>query len=281
MSFKEIKITTPDIEIAAKQWGDPSKQKILALHGWLDNAATYDQLAPLLPNHCLIAVDLPGHGFSQHRAEGVNLHFIDEAITLIEIINILKLDPCVLMGHSLGGGIASIAAGYLKERISKLILIEALGPLSSVKGRAVNQFDQHMSDRIRFRTRKIPIYKGIDTMVDLRLASGGIERSSVEILMQRGTKKHEEGYTWRTDPRLRMKSSLRMCEEQIQEFLGQITAPTLLIEGSEGVFHKMDYFRDRKKCIKNLKTITLTGGHYLHLDNPEPVAQEINRFLFN
>ena len=34
---------------SAKSWGNPSGSPILGLHGWLDNAATMDNLAPLLP----------------------------------------------------------------------------------------------------------------------------------------------------------------------------------------------------------------------------------------
>lgn len=50
---------------SGKWWGPRTKQPILALHGWQDNAGTFDTLAPLLPHHIpLFCIDLPGHGAS-------------------------------------------------------------------------------------------------------------------------------------------------------------------------------------------------------------------------
>ncbi|MCG8335651.1 MAG: hypothetical protein MJE63_14115, partial [Proteobacteria bacterium] len=63
----EVEIKTAHFRYAAKRWGNKKGQKILALHGWLDNAATFDHLAPLLPEVDLVALDFPGHGFSAHR----------------------------------------------------------------------------------------------------------------------------------------------------------------------------------------------------------------------
>ncbi|MEM8768285.1 MAG: alpha/beta hydrolase, partial [Pseudomonadota bacterium] len=60
--------------ITAKRWGDPAGEPTLALHGWLDNAATFDRLAPLLPELNLVALDFAGHGLSDHRPPGVHYH---------------------------------------------------------------------------------------------------------------------------------------------------------------------------------------------------------------
>ena len=71
---KEIVIPCSDgIELAAKHWSslptkeNTKKDRILLLHGWLDNAASFDLLAPKLNcvlNAEIVALDLPGHGFS-------------------------------------------------------------------------------------------------------------------------------------------------------------------------------------------------------------------------
>lgn len=50
---------------------------MLGLHGWMDNAGTFDRLAPLLsPSIYFVAVELPGHGLSSHLPAGVPYHFV-------------------------------------------------------------------------------------------------------------------------------------------------------------------------------------------------------------
>ena len=64
---EEVEIQTSTLRLVAKCWGKPEGLPVLALHGWLDNAATFDHLAPFLPEFRLVSLDLPGHGFSDHR----------------------------------------------------------------------------------------------------------------------------------------------------------------------------------------------------------------------
>ena len=47
---EELEIQTSSIRLVAKCWGNPDGLPVLAFHGWLDNAATFDNLAPLLPD---------------------------------------------------------------------------------------------------------------------------------------------------------------------------------------------------------------------------------------
>jgi pimeloyl-ACP methyl ester carboxylesterase len=57
----ERRLALPHLALAAREWpGDGPK--VLALHGWLDNAASFDPLLPLLPDVHAVAIDLPGHG---------------------------------------------------------------------------------------------------------------------------------------------------------------------------------------------------------------------------
>ena len=62
----------------AKGWGDESATvNVIAIHGFLDSAASFDRLAPLLVskskgNIRVVAVDLSGHGKSAHRPDYSN-----------------------------------------------------------------------------------------------------------------------------------------------------------------------------------------------------------------
>ena len=55
--------------LAAKQWGPDDGFPVLAIHGWLDNASSFDVVAQDLSGagFRVVAVDMPGHGESSHR----------------------------------------------------------------------------------------------------------------------------------------------------------------------------------------------------------------------
>ena len=52
------------LKIAGLAWGQPDRTPLLALHGWLDNAASFAILAPMLDQYYVVALDLTGHGLS-------------------------------------------------------------------------------------------------------------------------------------------------------------------------------------------------------------------------
>ena len=65
---EEIRLNLPHIELAAHLYGPEDGQRVIALHGWLDNANSFARLAPLLPGLRIVALDFAGHGLSAHRA---------------------------------------------------------------------------------------------------------------------------------------------------------------------------------------------------------------------
>lgn len=125
-------LSIPGLSIACKVWGNPDNPPILALHGWLDNANSFDDIAEHLQNdYYFIAVDLPGHGHSSHLPPGCIYHFTDGIFTVVEIINALGLNKLHLLGHSMGACLGSLVAGVAPDRFLSLSLIEGLGPFFS------------------------------------------------------------------------------------------------------------------------------------------------------
>jgi len=61
-AMKTLNLSIPGLTIACKLWGNPKNPPIVAVHGWLDNANSFDYLAEfLLHDFYFIAIDLPGH----------------------------------------------------------------------------------------------------------------------------------------------------------------------------------------------------------------------------
>jgi len=126
-------------EVAAQSWGGAGGTRVLALHGWLDNAASFARLAPMLPDVELVAIDFPGHGRSAHLPDGCWYHYIDSIDEVLGVLAALGWSRAILLGHSMGAATASLVAATRPELIEALWLIEALGPLSIEPDQALPQ----------------------------------------------------------------------------------------------------------------------------------------------
>uniref|UniRef100_H2ZSP7 AB hydrolase-1 domain-containing protein n=1 Tax=Latimeria chalumnae TaxID=7897 RepID=H2ZSP7_LATCH len=99
----ELKIKVPWGHIAAKAWGPPTGRPILCLHGWADNANTFNELIPLLPkDYYYVVLDLPGHGFSSHRPSGVPYYDASYLGDVRWVVEELEWSKFTIMGHSMG-----------------------------------------------------------------------------------------------------------------------------------------------------------------------------------
>ena len=277
---EELEIQTSNLRLSAKCWGNPEGMPVLAFHGWLDNAATFDHLAPYLKEFRLVSLDLPGHGLSEHRSSGSSYHFSDIIVDVLEVLHVLGWQRFSLLGHSMGAGVASYLAGTIPEKISSVILIEGLGSLAQKAEKMPEILRESAEQWQQLANKTLPLYPDVETAVKVRHHVGGIEESSVRTLVARGLQPVDGGFTWRSDPRLKIKSRHYLTEEQACAFLEEITAPVLLIEAENA---KQDQWKEllRKRIpyIKNLQHRKVSGDHHLHLDNPQEVAAVIREFL--
>ncbi|WP_290890037.1 alpha/beta fold hydrolase, partial [Arenimonas sp.] len=128
--LREIRLESPRGELAALRGGTAGGPRLLCLHGWLDNAASFLPLAPDLADFDLVALDLPGHGASAHRAPGHDYAFADWIHDVLDALDGLGWDRADLLGHSMGGAIACAVAAAAPARVRRLALVEALGPVA-------------------------------------------------------------------------------------------------------------------------------------------------------
>ncbi len=182
----EIKILIRGKTIAAKVWNNHNGIPTLALHGWLDNAASFDKLAPLLPDCHIIAIDLPGHGLSDHPPQSSTLHLLDLAVTTILVANELGWDKFALLGHSLGAAVSCLVAGTIIDRIKWAVMIDALGPLTRSAELAPMQFRRYMQELIAKPNKKSPRYDSFDDALAARLKTNHMQPASAKILVERG-----------------------------------------------------------------------------------------------
>jgi len=276
---EEITLSTRYLNLAARAWGPVDALPVLALHGWLDNAASFERLAPLISGARLVALDLPGHGLSEHRPAGMHYHFIDFIQDIVAAADALNWEQFALLGHSLGAGIASFVAAAIPERITQLALIEGLGPLSGNPSEGPAQLAKSMIQMNQWERKSLPVYANLDEAARARHKLTGLSQEAAAIIASRGTKPVGSGLGWRSDPRLTLKSPIYLTEEQVLAFLTGIQAPTFLVRGESGYLLKREFMAKRYRQVADLTVKVLTGGHHLHLENPEPVASVLNDFF--
>ena len=185
----ELRIPLRHLTLAAKAWGDPSDPPILALHGWLDNAGTFDRLAPLLQGHYLVALDLAGHGRSAHRPAATWYSFADFLDEIDQVINWFGWSSVDLLGHSLGAALASTFAAICPDKIRRLLLIEGLGPLTQGAGKTLQQLRRSHSARASFKGDGLRVFASLDEAIEARCRSGDLSAQAARCIVERGVKR--------------------------------------------------------------------------------------------
>ena len=277
----EIRVATPFGELAALQWGSAGSPPLLALHGWLDNAASFSRLAPLLATgRRVIALDLPGHGRSAHLPKGVHRYNnLDQVDHVLDFAAALELERFDLLGHSLGAGIASLTAAAAPTRVGKLLLIEGLGPLADDGAQTLSRWrDAHAQ---REASRRPPrVFASVDIAVRARVAAGGLDAEEARPIVERNLREAGDGFRWRSDPRLRLTTPLRIGETQLRRLLAGIQAPMMLLLAEPATpYLPMDLMEARAACVAGIRVERLAGPHHLHVRRSREVADSFNAFL--
>lgn len=278
--IEELSLDTRWMQLAARRFHKDCGERVIALHGWLDNASSFEPLAGHLPDLDIVALDLAGHGLSDHRPAGQHYHFVDFVSDLIAAADRLEWDEFSLLGHSMGAGIATLLGASFPQRVRRLVLIEGLGPW----GDDPRDCASHLAEATRqiLAPEKPRSYRPmqLEALIRSRMQAGELTSSSARLLVERNTRYDNAGrLLWRTDPRLRYRSPIYITEQQAQAFLRAISAPTLFIRDQAGKVPTHYHWDQRQQLIADLRIEQLPGGHHLHMERPGPVAEVIRQFL--
>jgi pimeloyl-ACP methyl ester carboxylesterase len=293
MTAREIALASARGGLAGLRWNQGAPVRVLALHGWLDNAASFAPLAPFLPGIDLVAIDLPGHGGSAHRAPGHDYVFVDWIHDALDALDALGWERAVLLGHSMGGGIASLVAAAVPERVERLALIEALGPIGGRVEDAVPRLRQAVvARRVADAAARGGGAKLARTMasrevaIDARLAASAMTREAAALIVERNLREvapadgRPGGVAWRSDPRLKLPGHVRSDEATVQAWLGAIECPVLVLAADPAPPYFSPSIRDaRLHALRDGRCVEVRGGHHLHMEQAADVAAVLRPFL--
>ncbi|WP_278361741.1 alpha/beta hydrolase [Stutzerimonas kunmingensis] len=279
--FEEVRMSLPHLEVAVHLYGPDDGKPVIALHGWLDNAATFSRLAPRLKGLRIVALDLPGHGHSDHRPIGAGYNIWDYAHDVLQVAEQFGWQRFSLLGHSMGAIVSVLLAGALPERVERLALIDGVIPYTGEADSAPQKLGSALEALLAVNDKRKPVYASFDQAVEARMKGvGAVSREAAEMLAQRGLMPVPGGYTWRTDPRLMLPSAMRLTRAHALAFVSRVACPTSLVLAEQGLMMQPELLELVESFPFDIRR--LVGGHHLHLDDDigaEAVARVFNSFL--
>lgn len=280
---------------------------MLALHGWLDNAGTFDNLAPLLIKDnelSILCIDLPGHGLSSHLPKGTYYYLCwDGVMTIRRIQQHFKwTEPLTLMGHSLGGAISFLYAATYPDDVKQYVSIDIASPAVKPIEKICKSIGKSIDDYLKIEKiidlpqRSGNYTKCIDTV---ELAhNGNCSRSACEVLMRRGMKEvdsrkgeqvqsDEPQYVFCRDLRLKVPALGFLGIDDVMIYAKHVKCRILNIRAINDTQSEIDkdFYKKvidlLKESASYLEYVEVKGTHHLHLNNADAISDTICKFLQN
>lgn len=274
----------PHTRLAGLTNNRTDKPPLLALHGWLDNAGSFEQMIPFWQDFNVVAIDFPGHGLSNMRSDDAHYHFVDWVYDVHQLIEHLGWQEFYLVGHSMGAMVGSVFSATFPEKVRKLFMIDSIGLITTDESQTTEQLRKSVQFRANFAKRyantvRKGSYKDFDTAISARVHAGGVSNKEAQILAKRGVVAVDNGYIWRSDGRLRAPSALRLSIKQAGNFISNIQCPVKMVAGDEGsdlVNQLREHF---EPLFANIDITTMPGGHHCHMTHPK-IAADLAREFF-
>jgi pimeloyl-ACP methyl ester carboxylesterase len=271
--------TVNGLTLSGLVWGDPKQPPLLMLHGWLDNAASFTMLAPLLADFYVVALDLTGHGQSDRRSADANYQIWDDLPEILGIVEQLGWTEFDLVGHSRGAIISALLASAFPARIKHLVLLDAISPPAELQQDFPDQLRKFLEQKPALLIAQSRVFSTISEAAALR-ENSELSAEAALTLVERSIKPCTGGFTWTMDRRLYGASAVKLTAGQNEAVLASLTMPTLLLLAEGGRMASASQVIETLKYNATLVVEYRSGGHHFHMEDPvSPLAKRIDNFL--
>jgi len=280
---KSYKLNHIELSVLENKEAASSETVFLALHGWLDNAASFEKIIKCFPDLPWCSMDFSGHGFSEHRPAGCFYHLWDYVLDVVQLIDQIGSNVC-LVGHSMGGAVAMLVAAIAPEKVSALIVLDNTGPLTIEKTERVSRLQKSIRSMNKVQNKRKHQYSSLDDMIQARMQGfTPLSYQAAKALVLRGSQLDVDNwYRWQHDPKLWLATPFPMDKASVDAFTAQIHCPTLLLFARKGIYQNNETLVDQRVKSISKKTIKwLEGSHHFHLEEDTylDVCNEIKAFI--
>ena len=268
------------------EWDSASADTtVVLLHGFLDLAWSFERVAVrLAPHYHVIAPDFRGHGDTDWVGAGGYYYFPDYTADLARILPPVTRDRVYLVGHSMGGVVATQYAGTFPEHVQKLTLLEGTGPPGGKTEDAPERMLKHIQTVDEVRAKPLQPLASLTAAAErLRQIYPNLDPAWAARLAEKATRPAPAGAPgsrlWKHDPLHRTRSPLVFLLPLMEAFIRRIACPVLLVNAAES---KFTFLHDpaRQALYPNAQLRTLpNAGHMMQLDQPEALADMLSGFF--
>lgn len=266
------------------EWGAdaPGDTTVLLVHGFLDLAWTWDEVAARLARRFhVIAPDLRGHGDSDWIGRGGYYHFFDYVADLDGVVGRLARPRLAVVGHSMGGSITSYWTGTRPERVARLALVEGLGP-PEISVPVPDRTARWIGDWAEARASSPRVMATRDdAAARLRKNDPLLSADDALRLVDRGTHAVAGGISWKHDPLHLTAGPYLYRRDVAEQFWARIACPVLVVDGAASRLRvpdpetaaRMSFLRDARR------EVVAGAGHAVQRHKPAELAALLDRFV--
>ncbi|MDJ0852371.1 MAG: alpha/beta hydrolase [Myxococcota bacterium] len=277
------------LRLAVHEWGPEDGTPVLLAHGSFDFARTFDGFAPLLAEAGLRVVswDQRGHGDSEHAAL---YSWAADVCDARAVLDSTSAEPVHAVGHSKGGSVLTALIQALPHRFLRFVNIDGIPAQNPATTLSEEQQAQLLAAGIagwldgRAELRDGPRRgRSLDELARGRQSMNPrLPLDWLRYLAHAGAREEEDGWRWKLDPFLRTAAFGPSRPEWELQRLHGLAVPLLALFGL--VPEPMGWGASEEALAPYLpdgaRVATLAdAGHFVHMEQPERVAEHVLDFL--
>jgi esterase len=254
------------------EWGDVGAPTVVLLHGGSAHAHWWDLFAgSIADTYRVLALDLRGHGDSEHPdppAYRISDYTRDLAAFVDRIIDQDQID---LIGHSLGGIIATAYAGVVPQRLNSLAIVDSQARISPAGARYLSRLRGFPQPMYRDRHQAIERFRLLPSQTNA--APGVLASIAAHAIRQLA----DGRWTLKFD-----RASLSHAEAQdLTATFGRLVCPLLFVRGAHSTLLSRDALTRLLAAAPHGESVEIPDAHHhVMLDNPGEFERTVRAFLF-